>query len=946
MTSKKDEHIRIIDRKQATTGIEYLYSVTGEWLPSSISRNNNPDLVELYEWLHSSGYRQIAATFSTIRLKSITARSARKRVRSSQLPGGIAVTEEKHPVAALESYSKINASNSDAANDGKDVKSISSANETPETELEPSVKKLKRQDSFIEGLNDMSITTDCVQDPIKQELSQENTSHGIRNDSNHNMPSISDAVSLPEMQQESNNQQNPKEASSTGNIKTVLRDQEKNIRETPQLVEFNRNTEHMIDVYFSEGMDASGVEMFDILLGPYRRPTKEFTAAFFYAIVLSPFTDVGTIEAALHVLDRTLSLHGSEPFQDFWDVQARRRELADGKSPFSKMASSSSLSSGPSDRMSSSSRSNYTSRLSAGSRQEASFSPQTISSTGTTRRLPSWNNIWELFKALLGLDTKPESRQYIAQQQNQIKLRMFGEVAEQVDPHGQSSADYPHSESESEELEHMSLSRKNTAAHPNAAVPEEQKVREEIGRAIVGFLLRVLEHDAIQKNLSSTSFFRRRVLSSDAYSSHTIKPALDSAFQLIGLATSSRYLKSNHHDKQKVASTVDSPAEHMHSRGGSKQKGKGGQQQQQQQHDTKMAAVWPLNERLVLNDAGLEILQLGQQILLLLVRYIQAGELLPQKGMDVLAVETLSRLEKLNRDRVLVPTEVHGAVDRYSLDVKETFFKGLIQGPSLLEAGTGAGAGVRLDHSNVQQGGSEGSEDNAGGNKDMMSRTSLAKVSMGSSTFVMTVADLWFRSKTTVKGGYHVGGFYQPLFRRVVEEYAMPCILRPNPGYVAPTPADAAASSTRDRGRRSERNKPVANHSKTSAHAADTDTTSQSNVKGENDGDNDLDNKERGHPEKWHAEDLMQIETIVMMTEVLVWSWIEAKGIRRQDIEGTGLESILFPGESNGSVDASSSGWLVMSNVLSLIGGTLKRRWESLETVIEVAITIEELGLR
>lgn len=206
---------------------------------------------------------------------------------------------------------------------------------------------------------------------------------------------------------------------------------------------------------------------------------REFTAAFFYAIVLSPVTDIGTIEGAIHVLDRVLTLHGPEPFQLIWDVQKRRRELLDGKSQFSKAAQS----------ISTSIPNSNTSNTSGG------FDSSSID-IAAAKRLPGWSNIWELFRGLLGLDTKSETRQYIAFQELQIKSRLFGDDTDATNASSSKTSD---ANTEHDEFE-STRSKKKSSYQPGDKVPEEQEVREEIGRAIIGLLLRILEQDAVLNN--------------------------------------------------------------------------------------------------------------------------------------------------------------------------------------------------------------------------------------------------------------------------------------------------------------------------------------------------------------------------------------------------------------------------------------------------------------
>lgn len=410
--------------------------------------------------------------------------------------------------------------------------------------------------------------------------------------------------------------------------------------------------------------------------------------------------------------------------------------------------------------------------------------------------------------------------------------------------------------------------------------------------------------------MSSKSYFRRDVLSSDAYQpSSAARQALDSVFLFASLATSSRYLEWGPTKPSSTPSSTPEPSPSLSSSSSSRGAAK-----------SKPKATWPLNDRAKLNPAGLEILQLGQKILLLLVRFIQAEELrpagdLPGSGLDWLARETLSRLSKMNKDRTFaVQPTPYGALERYNLDQTRIFLKGLIEGPVLLEAGTGSGTDYRHNQQQQQQHQQEQSTSNkdddddddakdvtdSASNKKAWSQTGICT---GSSTFVLAVVDMWFQSSTSANGGTY------PSFKRVVDTYTMPCILRPNPGA---TPS-SSSSTTKSRGK--------------SSSVPDVPLVED-------------DESETGH-EAWHARDMEQIEWTVTMTELLVWSWIEARGVRRQDIEGTSLETL------NGGDNAkNSSGWLEMADTLSKVGGTLADRWEDLESEIEDAISIEENGLR
>ncbi|KAF9294530.1 hypothetical protein BGZ74_011215 [Mortierella antarctica] len=840
MSYRKDETIRIVDKRQTMSGIEYKFSVTGEWLSSSESRRSRPELVELYEWLHNSGFHGSLSVIAFNPARSQANKNIRKRVRSSQHPGDTLALDtttprEITPQETIENTTLVKTKEpSETDSDNAVVGQVSS------------VKKLRRDDSFIEGINNLNIDLEASEGRDTPAENQKSSEPGTSKSSQPTqLPGAATSTASPAVKTES-----------TTPIKT----------NEPQVLEFNRNTEGMIEAYFNEGLDASGLETFDMLLGPYRRPSREFTAAFFYAIVLSPVTDIGTIEGAIHVLDRVLTLHGPEPFQLIWDVQKRRRELLDGKSQFSKAAQS----------ISTSIPNSNTSNTSGG------FDSSSVD-IAAAKRLPGWSNIWELFRGLLGLDTKSETRQYIAFQELQIKSRLFGDDTDATNASSSKTSD---ANTEHDEFE-STRSKKKSSYQPGDKVPEEQEVREEIGRAIIGLLLRILEQDAVLNNLSSKSFFKRDVLSSDAYQpSSAARQALDSVFLFASLATSSRYLEWSLTNLSSIPSPSPEPSSSS-SRGA---------------HKLKPKAIWPLNERAVLNPAGLEILQLGQKILLLLVRFIQAEELrpagdLPGSGLDWLARETLSRLSKMNKDRTFGPAPMpYGALERYNLDQTRIFLKGLIEGPVLLDTGTGTRTYYRKQQQQQQQGVS---------NSDMIEGSATEKkvwsqrgIVAGSSTFVLAIVGMWFQSTMS-------GGGVSPSFRWIVDKYTMPGNLRPNPGATSSTTKSRRGSSLPESLEEEEE-----------------------------------DEDEMGH-EAWHARDMEHIEWRVMMTELMVWAWIEARGVQRQDIEGTGVGKILY---SDALSEEGPSGWLTMARTLAKIRGTLEARWEDLESEIEDAI--DENGSR
>ncbi|KAF9998994.1 hypothetical protein BGZ79_007366 [Entomortierella chlamydospora] len=870
MTSRLEQP-KIIDKRRTISGTEYLDSIAGEWIASSTSRCINPELVELYEWLHNSGYREGETVFASPHRSNVGwAKGAKKRLQAAlpgessapQSPEDTNVKEEE--LEADKSFTMAEVSDAgdksftmaEVSDVGDQSFTMADVDDTSDGEAE-SVQTNGSNMNFLKIKSEPQDYNGEGSSPLSPKTKKPRL-ETLR---------VEDLVQLSITPSESEPQSRP---SPTINTNPILKKEpiEKQTQGQEQEVrEFNRNTEQMIEVYFKEGMDASGVEMFDKLLGPFRRPTKDFVASFFYAVILSPFTEPATIEAAIHVLDRTLTIHGPEPFQDIWDVQKRRREVADGTSAFSRQSnpSMSSLQStqGPGLRV--------MSGMSTRSGDNADSDASGLSNH--TGRLPSWNNVWDLIKAEFGLDSRPESKQHIALQERYIRIGLQGNDPNQETP--PVKEEYYDDEGESKRVEQV------------ATVTEEQEIRDEIGRAIVGLLIRVLEQDAVLKNVSIRSFFCRDVLVIDPFSpAQSIRQALDVAFQIISLATSSRYLEPPSNMKSVHTTTGSTGA-------------------------TRSVVPWPLNERCILNPAGMEILQLGQQFLLLLIRFTEAGQLLAGKGLEELAREVLSRLSKLNKDRKLPGTtgssrSSAGApflLERYNLDQTEVFLKTLVQGPCLLDSGTGAGAGVKLRRKEGVQSRDAGEGDYSFSEDDyngiLKSQTGIC---MGSSAFVMFLVDLWFRSKTGVASGSTNS---QLSFQRVVEEYTMPNVVRPS----------GAPGTTKS--------------TKTKAAAKRSSTEDQDNLG------------------QWNPKDVEQVEWTVMMIEVLVWSWIEARGIRRDEIVGTGLEQALYPDETSWrSSSDESSGWLVMSRLLMKLGGTLRSRWEQLESAIEAAILVEDLCLR
>ncbi|KAF9185120.1 hypothetical protein BGZ51_002936 [Haplosporangium sp. Z 767] len=890
MASRHQPLPRIIDKRRTdvmiyisgpfVTGTEYLISTTGEWVQSSTSRCIHPELVELYEWLHNSGFRAGTTLFASIvQPKVITAKGARKRLQSPPLPtpntlgNATATPQSETPVGeAPDGRSGSSTFDADKIDSNQEDVSILPKSKKPRLHKEP---------SYLEGLSQLSIDkADTTRDTDSEDIEgADSTSKSPQaSDLSTNGPSVSTPIRTNiEMLALKDTMNRPIEKS----------------KEKKEVMPFNRNTEQMIEVYFKEGLDASGVEMFDTLLGPFRRPTKEFIAAFFYAVVLSPLTEPGTIEAAIHVLDRTLTLHGSEPFQHIWDVQKRRREFADGTSPFSKQSYTSSESSnagsgvgiGSTGGMSTRSRGGSSGGMSSQMNGASSADiPDMIAAPVPTGRLPGWNSIRDLIKTELGLDLKEDSKQHIALQEHHIRLRLREEDHHHEPSSGRTipKIEIPNSASKIVN-ESGNANDKTKGGEAAGGIREEQEIRDEVGRAIVGFLLRVLEQDAVLKNLSITSFFCKDVLQLNSFSpTQAIRDTLDVVFQIVGLATSSAYLE---------------PPTQFATSSPTTQKGR----------SSATPAPWPLNERCKLNAAGSQILQLGQQLLLLLIRFVQAGSVLHGKGLE---------------------------------ELTEIFLKMLIQGPCLLDPGTGSGAGAKLRHDDAQHHSHQTGDDID--NDPFSADTygilkSQTGVCMGSCSFVTALVDHWFRTNTTARGTGPGGVNAQLNFWKVVEEYTRPSRVRT---AIAPPTASATRHTKVSKGanRRSGRNQ--TNSKGISIDAEEDQELQLMSVEGAMLSINEDENLER-----WNAKDLEQVEWTVMMVEVLVWSWIESRGIRRDELIGTGLEYVLFPEESS-QQEHHNSGWLEMKEMLDTIGGTLKTRWDHLESVVEIAVMIEDLCLR
>lgn len=211
------------------SGIEYLVSITDEWVSSSTSRFIQPELVELYEWLNSSGFREGDDALPTvIRPKVAVPKGTRMRTTSSNgYPSQLLKTQQKE-----EQQQRIQ--------ENKELRKHSAPEEDDhlETDSEQSrqAKKQRLEGSYIEELGHLKISNDT---PGQDDSDKEKES-----------ATGSTATPLPESVSTSTSNQPSEEKKSA----TDSRPETLSSPTPPQLMEFNRNTEQMVEVYFKEGM--------------------------------------------------------------------------------------------------------------------------------------------------------------------------------------------------------------------------------------------------------------------------------------------------------------------------------------------------------------------------------------------------------------------------------------------------------------------------------------------------------------------------------------------------------------------------------------------------------------------------------------------------------------------------------------------------------------------
>lgn len=279
------------------SGIEYLVSTTDEWVSSSTSRFIQPELVELYEWLNSSGFREGDDALPTvIRPKVAVPKGTKMRTTSSN----------GYPSQPLKKQQKEE--QQQEMQENKEPRKHSAPeedeNQEPDSEQSRQAKKQRLEGSYIEELGHLKISNDTP-DQDDSDKEKESTTEFT-------------TTALPSSVSTSNQPYKEKKSAADST-------ETPSAPTPPQLMEFNRNTEQMVEVYFKEGMgnvspravicshlatdvtvaasnasechmvwsafdphlirqltltlypsalDASGVDMFDVVLGPYRRPTK------------------------------------------------------------------------------------------------------------------------------------------------------------------------------------------------------------------------------------------------------------------------------------------------------------------------------------------------------------------------------------------------------------------------------------------------------------------------------------------------------------------------------------------------------------------------------------------------------------------------------------------------------------------------------------------------
>ncbi|KAF9157462.1 hypothetical protein DFQ26_008710 [Actinomortierella ambigua] len=719
MSRHDDIHIRVVDKRVSYAGIEYQLYPTDDWLRSAILRKSSPHLVELYSWISSLGGDPRRGLDDLDGPNNSLSSLSPWSKRSSKLSAASSIPPHRGGSGA-----KANGNSSGTTT--KVIPRPVPANRRRTTTLEAGTTEV-----LAEGINN-DLAEDQVEPPerassVKGDFSAPLCEHD-----------------QPQQQQQQEQSAPPQQQQSTSSPESKAKDL--------KVLDFDQNAIQHIATFFKEGLDATGITVFGDLLGPNRRPTVELISSFFYGVVLSPLLEPALIEAALQILQRTLQLHGPEPFAGLWDVSARRRELRDGTLPIisgffnpksaavSNLLLSYPLHSGANSPATSSS-SAAASSIGGGyglddddgfggvGGGEGSGWSKGIGSTGDgggvgvgaggaigggvgviPRRLPAWNDIWEMMRAQLRLDNRQENRRFFEFQEFRINL-----VLQQ--PNGLGGGESSSSEEEDEEEEEKeegenadetnqegseengsSLSPTSTAVNgmkrkrrhrqqqqPSMAAKApkqrpEREIRDELGRKLVGFLFDVLEQDIVQKNARLALDFIFQVVQTATIEPYLKRPVRVKQQQSLSYTSASTAVANDNHphgvdtvaDESSNAMDIsfteddsmtggahmmDIVSDHDHEHPDKNPTHNNNNNNQSNGHlhladvDPHPAQCWDRMGRSELTAAGQELLDLAHRMLAWLIQYAQSGMFGRELDSDWVAREVLQRIGKLQNLR-------------------------------------------------------------------------------------------------------------------------------------------------------------------------------------------------------------------------------------------------------------------------------------------------------
>ncbi|KAG0237655.1 hypothetical protein BGW42_000483 [Actinomortierella wolfii] len=985
MSRNDDIHIRVIDRRSTLAGIEYQLYPTDDWLRSSIIRKNSPHLIELYSWIRSLGGDP---------RRGLEGLDGRNRVQSALAPWSRR-TAKQLPYSSSTLLSTL----SQKGEEGSGNKAV--PRPTPANRKRVTIAEDDTLETCGEGSNDISAkdrsamsTEQCVQD------------EGIF--PSHGDSPVSPQTPQQEPRQEEGRQQTPVSATESINTKVL---------------DFNQNAIQHIATFFKEGLDATGITVFGDLLGPNRRPTVELVSSFFYGVVLSPLLEPALIEAAIQVLQRTLQLHGPEPFAGLWDVSARRRELRDGTMPIisgffnpSSTAVSNLFLSYPqhsgtnSPTTPSSSTAGYdlngSSSSTSSSSRPGGSSDSRNDYISIPRRLPAWNDFWELIRAQLRLDHRPETRRFFEFQEFRIHLVLHpdGEQSSSEDEDEDENENEDDDIVDSDDKDEVPMNtKKRKRSRPNAKPTKKQperEIRDELGRKIVSFLFNVLEQDIIKKNLSKHTFFYQRILMMDIQRTSSARLALDFIFQVVQKATVEPYLKrpvrqrrhslsytnttvaTNSYDKggddadessamdfsfteEDSIASINELLGDNHNDGDNNDVEDDDYKEEDLEKDP--VRLWDSMGKSELTPAGQELLDIAHRMLSWLIQYAQSGMFGRDLDSEWLAREVLQRIGKLQNLRDSEERKGSGVRGGRLAGSSASVSGGSSASLTAVSTAGETGAGsrklviedkvskcrMRIDQTEAfWRGLIYPHASSFSAITSTHNNTLPIEPSPGLGTFTMIILDLQFRihssgaslSKARVPGSL-------PVFKHVVEHYVAPPSL-----LEGITLSSVAAVSTALDDNSANEQSPVR----------------QRRTRG---GRRGRGGKEGGRASKKAAgqalstkkmndkaiEDILlvleNLEWLVMKMEVLIAAWIQSVGLRREDLAGTCLEahpllnsSGLFeaneePANTTATTSTPSTGWAAMSHTLKSIGGTLWTRWQNLEETIVLAVLTEEASL-